>query len=823
MKLNKSFKTESHILKSIFILTLLFGSRVFAAGEKLYTSLLMNEACGYDTKFGENNPEGINKDVLKILNEYVRPNEVVQADGSKKEVKISLIENDGVEHYGDHAIEFEKLGADILALTDTEDPQKRQMRECMRGLFRQGIREWQGYLNKLSKDHSCGLEMKNEEGSCGFWEAENTFDCAVDKAQIDKFKGGTSFEIEIYSPKQVNPPNKSTCDKTKDGEDLQNFILESMSYLGEINNQLIGVEAEIMNLKFSKPGDNQPEGTICLDGRDCGEKSAEKKNSELAEKAKEKACCDSISENWYSLGFSSVKGDKPTERICKDMMDKEKESESKKIIGECLTRISASFATNAIEGIKDFFSMGWITGLPALIHELTNNPEETITLILKNMIGYDEEVLSCVNGPTKIELGCAMFGKFAGSNFGFGVAMGGVGGVVLGATSKAAKVAMKIKPNSNLLKNSVIEKAAQSSLAKNNIFKSALLGMKKGAVHGTLWPASAIRGGFKMISRLGLKKSAEALVKAPLAIGAGSVGVGAKGIGKLLPSEGTGAAANFGRGFSSMGDGLVGWSKKTFIETIKRSGPKVEKEFADLQKQQTNIAADLAKNEARLKKLTRGSLKDKDGNPTYVNKSDTDKKAISDLQKEIHNSHEAFAQVLKKQAELYRKNSLMANEQIKIGNLERMKQLEQQAKEIDNKLAKPSLVKAKSRNEVAETINQIKANNIKIDNELEALRKAKSEAIINAWVKAGVITGTAAGLAAQRVNSTNSNTKETKKPTPGGGAMEIEAPKEETGVPEKKPQTEPQQGKPVDDLPEPPADEEPSVPLKPPPAMDSTE
>lgn len=736
--------------KLVFISLVIYGaSKSYAEDIYPYRAVLLQEQCGGSPKENEYDPE-----VLKILEGYLIPSEVEDENGKRKLVKKSLLDAVNEESYGERVFDFEKLRDDII---ETEDL---AVKECLRALYRTGLMEWQAYLNKLSQDHGCGIELQSADYACGYLKEKDSFTCSSERKEISSIDDSKyNYEMEVYGiGGEDDPYNKETCTKTAQQEDFRENIKQQMKYLEELNDSFMDKETKIHALAMSK--DKKPSETvagICTDPRGCGEKSAEGKSVELSKEAQEKACCDIIGENWTSLGFSTMAGAKPSDKNCKDMINKENDKGALDTIGQCITNVIGSFTKGAIDGVKSFFSLfqaGWLSSMGTLINELKNDPSGTAMKILKDMAGYNEEVLSCVNDHTKKELMCAMFGKFAGGNFGFGLGIGAVG-VVIG---KTAKIATKLRPDSKLIKATGVEKLASSPIAGKGALSYAA---KKAFKVSTLWPATAAIGvakaGAWAIRRANLKQVAKFTVTAPLKVAAatttGVAGVAAKGASKAF-----GGNAHLAKGFSEISESAFSLTREQFSSIVGKSKSRLAGDIRGFEGQIAKASKDLK----TLQTQYQGLVQVRNGK-NYISPANNSKAV------------ELGKQMKAKESQIAEINGKLT--QSKIEFYKKTVETEQRATIASNTAKINELKKSRVLTDLQKAeLSALERQNIQIRQDLSNLAKASSEQISVRMVNAGLIGGTDVGTSASQNNTSSGRKNEESKPSIGEGATEVSTP-----------------------------------------------
>lgn len=795
---------------SIFILSLVLilstslhlNAQVAEEDTKLYTdNMLKMDFCGYDSE------KGINGDVVKMLETYIESTTVLKADGTPEmkdgkpiEIKGSLTVNEDGAHLGERVFNFEKLQADIVA---EANPAKK---ECLRSLFRLGVYEWQTYYNNLSIKYECGVELKNEDKICGYKKSANKYTCEDnnDNSLPDGMVEESARTSELLT--LVPGEKKNTCTKTADGEDLAEHITDRLKYIADYSNNLHNKELRNNTLAYENADKPKSEAGICPDGRDCGAKNTEQKTAEVAQKTEEQLCCDSISENWSSLGLAGSYGSEPKKKVCEDMFNKDKVDEDKSFIEQCVMNIVESFAASAKSSFMDFFSMGWITNIPMLIKELTTNFSETIEKIGSEMFGFDRKLLACVNERTRHEIYCAMGGKFLGSNVAFGVAMGGVGGAAISALTKAAK----FTAGKGKVTNSMINKLAKSPSASKGILKSAGSGAYKGAKAGALWPVKLTSLAWKgtLTTIKGVRRAPGVLANSAVATTTGALGVAAKGAAKVLPKDGLSPAGNLRNAFSQVGDSLF-TSTKSRVDSIFKS--KGIKEIEALEAKGDIKFNELKTTKNEYEKITAGIERDSKGRLKMKPDQYQEKiKEIERLEKSLM-QQTSEAQILSKQiqeakAVAYKNHLILEQKDLFNANVERIRALNKRNAELKQKASADGAKGAQIQNYISEINKNTKeASKLKVQN--EAVKKkiqetvdTKISTIENNIFNGVTATGTALGTGAIQVEKMKGTGKQPEGQKPSG---EADKPKkvEEIPVPRTPPpgvaapakQTEPEQ------------------------------
>lgn len=673
----------------IFIFVTMLSLRLHAEESYLYTSLLMQPECGGDK-------EHYDEKVLQYLESFVIESEAEDENGQKKLAKGKLLENDDAEHYGDRVIDFDKVKNAIISSKDEKQ------KECLRGFFRQGMKEWQGYLNKLSKDYGCGLELGSEPVNCGYHESKNTFTCSSDKKTAESLDSKKyNYEMDILTGTiEEAAVNKKTCTKTKQGEDLSTFIQDSMMFLAETNNNFLEEEAKLNAEKIGKDKTQLTEAGNCNNPRDCGEKKSEQKNLELSQEAKDKACCEHISENWTSLGFSTVKGEKPSEHLCKAMIDKDADKDTTKIAEQCIRNLLGSIGAGFVDGVKSFFSLfqaGWISSIPTLLHELKNNPLGTMKKIMMDMVGFDENVWSCVNGHTQVELGCSMLGKFVGSNFGFGAGVGLTAGA-LKSSLKGLKAVSKIKAEGGTLKK-IASSGKSISLKKE--FKDIMKTTAATSLKAPTWPLAAAAGAGKAvvwgIKRANLVAAAKFAVKTPIKVTAAAVTLSA-GVGAKTASKAFSGNANLAKGFNEIGDSAFALTKEQFSSILGKSSSQLAKEIKTMQRQTNNLGNEVKTLQTQYDNLAKDA--------PLASKLANDIKAKEASFKEVNEKLTQAKIEFYKNSTAAEQRSLLAKNTERINDLKKSKQMTKEQAEEFGRLQKANEQIRKSMNENAALKNE---------------------------------------------------------------------------------------------------------------------
>lgn len=711
----------------IIIFVTMLTNKLHAEEEYLYTSLLMQPACGGDS-------EHYDEKVLQYLESFILESEVEDENGQKKLAKGKLLENDDTEHYGERVIDFEKVKNAIISSKDEKQ------KECLRGFYRQGMKEWQGYLNKLSKDYGCGLELESATVSCGYLESKNTYTCDKDKKTTELFDSTKyRYEMEALSPTiDEATVNKKTCTKTKQGEDLSTFIQESMLFLTQTNNDFLEQEIKLNAEKLGKEKSKTTEAGNCTNPRDCGEKKPEQKNLELSQEAKDKACCEHISENWTSLGFSTVKGEKPSEHLCKAMIDKDADKDTSKIAEQCIRNLLGSIGSGFVDGVKSFFSLfqaGWISSIPTLLHELKNNPLGTMKKIMMDMIGFDENVWSCVNGHTQVELGCSMLGKFVGSNFGFGAGVGLTAGV-LKSSLKGLKAVSKIKAEGGTLKTIA---SSGKSISLKNEFKEIMKTTKATALKAPTWPLATAAAVGKTavwgIKRANLVAAAKFAVKTPIKVTAAAVTLSA-GVGSKTAAKAFSGNANLVKGFNEIGDSAFELTKEQFSSILGKSSSQLAKEIKTKQRTTNNLSKEIKTLQTQYDGLVAPG---KNGKPSVSSKdAPLASKLANDIKKKEASFKEANEKLTQSKIEFY-KNSTIAEQRASLAkNTEKINDLKK-----SKQLTK----------EQAEELGSLQKTNEQIRKNINDSAALKNEEWRKKLIDAGLLAATATGVILNQSNT----------------------------------------------------------------------
>ncbi|NUM58352.1 MAG: hypothetical protein HUU56_06955 [Bdellovibrionaceae bacterium] len=504
-------------IKGYFLLIVLsLATQTTAKG--IYDDFLKSECFGFDATKGKDDiKKGINPEKLKFFEKYILDQEIVDEQGNKiKTSKGSFFgkaEESG-EGLGERVFDFDKMIQDFSKASD-------QLEEaCLAGLISIANEEWNQHLNQVSTEYGCGVELKSQPVSCSIREAKELKDCRKVTGENELKPSQERFPYEAYELNKDDAKVSDKCAKaqTKTGESLRDFLTSRMSilenldkkmfsaYIGKIKTQIAAM-ATAAEANAKKEG--QKAGTegkpACLDPRGCAEKSDTQElvqaGKETTEKAKEQDCCNYLSDNWTTLGLSTVRGSTPNARICKEMMDpsSEKSVFSAEFAEQCTKNFAAALTKSAVNSFVDFFSFGWLTNIPMLIKELTTNFSETIAKIGKEIIGLDEKVYSCVNEPTRNEMICSMVGNFFGNNVGFGAAMGGVIGgsaALLGKSAKLGNIGLKKFAGKE---SKILTQMSKSQLASKGLFRSTSAGVWSGAKNGFLLPIHAGKATFGVL------------------------------------------------------------------------------------------------------------------------------------------------------------------------------------------------------------------------------------------------------------------------------------------------------------------------------------
>ena len=500
-------------MKRYFLLIFLsVNTQTMAKG--LYDDFLKSECFGFDATKGKDDiKKGINPEKLKFFDKYILEQEVVDEQGNKIKIPkgsfFGKAEESG-EGLGERVFDFDKMIQDFSKASD-------QLEEaCLVGLISIANEEWNQHLNQVSTEYGCGVELRSQPVSCSIREAKELKDCRKVTGENELKPSQERFPYESYVVNKDDAKVSDKCAKaqTKTGEALRDFLASRMSmlenldkkmfsaYTGKIRTQIAAMATAEATVKKGAEKAGTEGKPACLDPRGCAEKSDTQElvqaGKQTTEKAKEQDCCNYLSDNWTSLGLSTIRGSTPNARICKDMMDPsvEKSAFSLEFAEQCTKNLAAAFTKSAVNSFVDFFSFGWLTNIPMLIKELTTNFSETIAKIGKEMVGFDDKVYSCVNESTRNELICSMVGNFFGNNAGFGAAMGGVIGSSAALFGKAAKLG-----NSGLKKfagkeSKILTQMSKSQFASKGLFKSSKAGVASGFKNGVLWPYYAGKATF---------------------------------------------------------------------------------------------------------------------------------------------------------------------------------------------------------------------------------------------------------------------------------------------------------------------------------------
>ncbi len=807
---NKFYK---NLIGKIFLalVKLVFGFNAFAEGteKNFYTEgVLKTKECGYDEAKGKSNPSnGINQQVLAKLNSYIREEEV-EINGQKTKVKGSLTKNEDLEHLGERVFDFKKLQDDIVSGNNKE------IRDCLFILHDVAMEEWRSYFQKLSNDFGCGIEAFRKESLCSPNTKTLKIECKVIESEINESMSGfSSIKMDFSSDKSRK---QNTCNKTESGKDLFQTISDGLSYLKETNNafydrvntiiqsQLTEAIKEVGKaagnsdqgkIEAKESGKNPPtksEAGICADGKNCpGGTKNPAETKELAAEAEEKACCDNISKNWNSLGFSAIKGSKPSERLCQDMFDKDLKKDNWPLIQQCIRNLGASLMINGINSFLDFFSFGWVTSIPMLFSELRERPGETLTKVLQELIGWDSALMSCVNDSTKIELGCAMLGKFVGGNVGFGAAMGGLikSGAVVGAkisAKVAEKASGKFKPDGKL--EAFRKKIAENQTAGKGLVAETLKGIKTGVKGGLTASHLPLTVPFKLVGfKIYNGKTALGIAGATTGAAINAVGGSTlKGVGGVMAKSAKTPIKSAGETLQEVGQGRIDVAKESMkklrdknyeinkgLEEVKI----VENEIKEIQTRYFEKNQEIQKFlESKAKPIDPKKTNSSQNKPKFRDVEDANEyiKKTTELKELGHEIYNKRAIAHKKLEELFKDKKIEKVNYI----------IEEQRKNIDEL----NLQKAKNKsgnneqidNLISEAQNEIKkfeAEKTKLVAEQKEIRNQKK---FNAVTTAGTIIG----VSSQQVEKIKESTKSNKgKPKEVGDMVpgEIEVPKSSDG------------------------------------------
>ncbi|MBL7544625.1 MAG: hypothetical protein JNL11_12480 [Bdellovibrionaceae bacterium] len=381
-------------------------------------------------------------------------NKVEQTNGNGQviegvTVKGSLTEKENV--YGERNFDYDKI-QDAIFNTEGTPESKR----CLHFFNVAALSEYNKYFDSRSKDNECGL----------------------------------SLDFSERTPKLTRDPSKKTakCDVDYGGKPLYQFLEEQMQRFADVVEKLnkknddarTKAQAEVAPREKTEAAIGQCSGNDC----------SPHKGLDYPDTVKviNKECCDVFRDNWEVLGFSTVKGAKPTNRICNDMFDKDNDEGycegrfCSKTLGECLVNFFGAFAKNAYSSFIDSFDVvGWISQLAVLAKEIKSGDlYETAAKIVKGMFGFDEKHMRCLNRKSQSQYYCQMFGKFSGSSAGFAAGMGGMIGGIKGMAG-GIKTFAKTKSLKNV------------SFIKEPIKQAVKTGYKS-AVVATVWPYFMGRG-----------------------------------------------------------------------------------------------------------------------------------------------------------------------------------------------------------------------------------------------------------------------------------------------------------------------------------------
>ncbi|MBN8535610.1 MAG: hypothetical protein J0M15_01035 [Deltaproteobacteria bacterium] len=795
----------------LVLVELALGFNAYAEGieKNFYTEgVLKTKECGYDEAKGKSNPaNGINQQVLAKLNAYIREEEV-EINGQKTKVKGSLTKNEDIEHLGERIFDFEKLQTDIL------DLKNKKMTDCLFLLHTVAMEEWRSYFQKLSNDFGCEIEATRKESFCSPNEKTLKIDCKVIESEVnDSMPGFSITKLDFSSDKSKK---KNTCNKTESGKELFQTIVDGLGYLKETNNTFYDKVNTIIQSQMKEAidkvgqaagnsdqgkidaketGRNSPtksEAGICADGKNCpsGTKNPTE-TKELAAEAEEKACCDNISKNWNSLGFSAIKGSKPSDRLCQDMFDKESKKDTLPLIQQCIRNLGASLMINGINSFLDFFSFGWITSIPMLLSELKEKPIETLTKVLQELVGWDSALMSCVNDSTKIELGCAMLGKFVGGNVGFGAAMGGMikSGAVVGAkigAKIATKSAGKFKAEGKL--EAFRKGIAENQTAGKGLVAETLKGIKSGFKGGLTASHLPLTLPFKLVGfKIYNGKTALGIAGATTGAAINAVGGSTlKGVGGVMAKSSKPPIKSAGDTLKEVGQGRVEAAKES-MKNLKDKNYEINKGLNEVKKVENEIREiqnQYFEKNKELQEFLESNAKPKDpkktqipeNKPSFKNTKDAleyEKKAreLKDLSNEI-NTKTVMAQKtlddLFKGKKIEKINYIIEEQRKYIEDLKGQKSKDSNAnsEKIDNLIS-----------DTQREIKKFEAEKTKLLEEQKEIQNQKK-------FKAVTTTGTIIGVSSQQAEKLKESSKSSKgKPKEVGDKVpgEIEAPKSQDG------------------------------------------
>lgn len=417
-----------------------------------------------------------------LLNRFINEIEIPNESGQKVKYKGKLTEKE--DQFGDRNFDFDEIQN---ALFNEAGDQK--TKACLFHFNQSAMAEWGSYFSIMNENFKCGMKFEQ--------------------------KKGTELELEVLVPTQISPECQVALGDESVSEylhrNLKNFAKVQTDYnkkLKEAQRKTAEASAEADSEKQEK---SQTQAAIGCTGNNCPSQANENRTSRYIKNAEERACCTTIGERWEILGFSSVKGAKPDDRMCKEMIEKETDtgycadSYCVNDLGKCAKNFSLAFLRDFFSSVVDSWKFwAWGDQISLLWNEVKASPVDAAIKIFKNITGLDMDYLKCLNRKSQMQAVCQMFGKFAGNAAGFGAGVGAVWGLAKGVGKGALARTRWTKglatdPKAKMLKQPFIE---------------AINGGTRGFVFGALTPVTGISQAIR-VTWGALGKGAKAIVGLP--------------------------------------------------------------------------------------------------------------------------------------------------------------------------------------------------------------------------------------------------------------------------------------------------------------------
>jgi hypothetical protein len=479
--------------------------------------------------------------------------------------------------FGDRNFDFDRLSAERFNSKHDEATQF-----CLHNYSRMALGEWGNYFLSRSNEFECGLKFGGAEDG--------------------------SLKVENETGKKTE-----ACDVPYGDSTLHDFLSKQMTRFTEVFNDFKKKELEAMAKAQGEATDKArtEAGTGCT-GPDCDPSSKLAKDSQYIKGTEERLCCDRINNRWEELGFTTVKDAKPSDRICKDMIEKDSDTGycegnfCLKDMGNCLKNLASTFMRDFFSSIVDGFNVfGWGSQLMALWNEVTSNPMQAAQNIVKSLFGFNGDYMQCLNRKSQTQYVCQMIGKFAGSSAGFSAGMGALLGLVRGASLGIVAKATKGKGIAGYMAGQ-----PKGGIVMGALKDAGKTGARAAAV-GAVWPIYAGRGLYN-----GVKKTVSGTwAYVPYSLDKMKNGV-------------TSAAAKASERFQTATGRVVekpGAAAATGLETTaaatpaKAAGGNLGKQIAEAEKVLAQRNADLNNLVQFRNSLTKGKKLDADGKPVFKN------------------------------------------------------------------------------------------------------------------------------------------------------------------------------------------------------------